>query len=91
MNLNHAAITVLHLILTIVNVVFAVFRTIELSLRHLLAQMGIRGPGATVILILVAILFLVGAIRLFGGVLRTLILVFLLLFALQVVFTIAPI
>ncbi len=91
MNFNHAATMVLHLILTIINLVFAAFGTIELWLRHLLAQLGIGGQVATAILILVAIVFFVGAIRLLGGVLQALVIVFLILFALQVLFTIAPV
>jgi hypothetical protein len=81
---------VLHLILTIIHLVFAVFAAIEIWLRHFLAQLGIGGPAATVLLVLVAIAFFVGAIRLFGGALQILIVIFLVLFALQVLFTIAP-
>jgi hypothetical protein len=91
MNLNHAAITVLHLILTIFNLIFAAFGAVELWLRHLLAQAGIGGQMATAILILVAIIFFVGALRLFGGALQVLIALFLILFAVQVLFTIAPV
>ena len=91
MNLNHAATTVLHLILMIINFVFAVFATIELWLRHLMAQLGIHGQVATAILIVVAVAFFVGAIRLLGGALQVLIVIFLILFALQVLFTIAPV
>jgi hypothetical protein len=91
MNLNHAATTVLHLIMTIISLVFAVFAAIELWLRHFLAQLGLHGQAATIILVLVAIAFFVGALRLFGGVLQLLIVIFLILFALQVLFTIAPV
>ena len=54
MNLNHAATTVLHLIMTIISLVFAVFAAIELWLRHFLAQLGLHGQAATIILVLVA-------------------------------------
>ncbi|MDB5359760.1 MAG: hypothetical protein JWO51_1057 [Rhodospirillales bacterium] len=91
MNLNHAADMVLHLIMTIIGVVFAVFASIELWLRHFLASLGIGGQAATIILVLVAIAFFVGALRLFGGALQLLIVLFLILFALQVLFTIAPV
>ena len=91
MNLNHAATTVLHLILTIVNFVFVLFGALELWLRHLLAQLGIGGQTATGLLILVAVVFFVGAFRLFGGALQLLIALFLILFLLQVLFTIAPV
>ena len=90
MNLNHAATTVLHLILTIINLVFALFGALELWLRHLLARLGIGGQTATIVLVLVAIVFFVGALRLFGGALKLLIALFLILFALQVLFAIAP-
>ncbi|HEV2676322.1 MAG TPA: hypothetical protein VGV37_17485 [Aliidongia sp.] len=91
MNLNHAANSVLHLILVIIHFVFAVFAAIELWLRHLLVSLGIGGQVATAILILAAIAFFVGALRLFGGALQMLIVIFLILFALQVLFTIAPV
>lgn len=91
MNLNHAATTVLNLILTIINFVFALFGALELWLRHLMAQLGIHGQVATAILIVVAVAFFVGAIRLLGGALQLLIVIFLILFALQVLFAIAPV
>jgi hypothetical protein len=91
MNLNHAAATVLHLIMTIINLVFTAFGAIELWLRHFLGQLGVHGQAATIILVLVAIAFFVGALRLFGGALQILIVIFLILFALQVLFTIAPV
>jgi len=91
MNLNPAAVTVLNLILTIINLVFALFATVEIWLRHLLAQAGIHGQMATALLIVAAIVFFVGAIRLFGGALQVLIVIFLILFAVQVLFTIAPV
>ena len=90
MNLNHAANLVLNLILTIVKLVFTAFAAIEVWLRHLLAQLGIGGEVATVFLVLVAIVFFVGALRLFGGALQLLVAIFLVLFALQVLFAIAP-
>jgi hypothetical protein len=91
MNLNNAATTVLHLIMTIVGLVFALFAAIEVWFRHSLAELGLRGPAASALLILVAILFFVGAVRLLGGALQMLIVIFLILFALQVLFTIAPV
>jgi hypothetical protein len=90
MNLNHPANVVLNLIMTIIHLVFSLFAVVEHWLRHALAQAGIGGQAATVIMILVAIAFFVGAIRLFGGALQILIVIFLILFALQVLFTIAP-
>ena len=91
MNLNHAAQMVLHLIMTIINLVFAVFAAVEIWLRRFLADLGLHGQAATLILVLVAVVFFIGALRLFGGALQLLIAVFLILFALQVLFTIAPV
>jgi len=91
MNFNHAAETVLSLILTIVHLIFAAFAAVEIWLRHFLATLGLHGQAATLILILVAVAFFVGALRLFGGALQFLIAIFLILFALQVLFTIAPV
>ncbi|GGF20836.1 hypothetical protein GCM10011611_28620 [Aliidongia dinghuensis] len=91
MNLNQATALVLHVILVIVGFVFALFGAIELWLRHLLARGGIHGHIATAALIVAAIVFFIGAIRLLGGALQLLILAFLFLFALQVLFAIAPV
>ncbi len=91
MNFNHAAEMVLHLIMTIIHLIFAAFAAVEIWLRHFLATLGLHGQAATLILILVAVVFFVGALRLFGGVLQFLIAIFLILFALQVLFTIAPV
>ena len=90
MNLNHAAGVVLNLILTIFHLIFSAFGALETWLRHELMLAGIRGQSATLILVLVAVLFFVGALRLFGGALQLLILLFLLLFSLQVLFAISP-
>jgi hypothetical protein len=77
--------------MTIIHLVFSLFGAIEHWLRHALAQAGIGGQVATAIMVLVAIAFFIGAIRLFGGALQILIVIFLILFALQVLFTIAPV
>jgi hypothetical protein len=91
MNLNQAATGVLHVISWIIHLVFAGFAVIEVWLRHELTQLGVGREAETAVLITVAIIFFLGAIRLLGGAVQALVLLFLVLFTLQVMFTVAPV
>ncbi len=62
----------------------AIFGVIEGFLRQLLLQLGIPGRLQGTIILLVAVLFIVGVVRLFGGLFRILLLVFLILLILHV-------
>ena len=70
---------VLTLILRLVAAVMAVIGVIETELRHLLVQAGINGELQSAILIVVAILLIIAALRLLGGVFGVLFTVLLLL------------
>ncbi len=70
---------VLTLILRLVAAVMAVIGVIEAALRRLLIDAGIHGELQSAILIVVAILLIIGALRLLGGVFGVLITVLLLL------------
>jgi hypothetical protein len=70
---------VLTLILRLVAAIMAVIGVIEAALRRLLVNAGIHGELQSAILIVVAILLIIGALRLLGGVFGVLITVLLLL------------
>jgi secreted protein with Ig-like and vWFA domain len=59
---------VLTLILRLVAAVMAVIGVIEVALRRMLVDAGVTGQLQSAVLIVVAILLIIGAIRLLGGV-----------------------
>jgi hypothetical protein len=77
--MNSAIDFVLTLILRLVAAVMDVITVIEVALRRLLVDAGINGELQSAVLIVVAILLIIGALRLLGGVLGVLITVLLLL------------
>ena len=72
------------LILRLVAAVMAVIGVVEDALRRLLVEAGIRGELQSAILVVVAILLIIAAIRLLGGVFGFLITILLLLLILNV-------
>jgi hypothetical protein len=74
---------VLTLILRLVGVIMAVIVVIENGLRHLLAQAGIGGQVQSAVLVIAAILIIIAALRLLGGVFGFLITVLLVLMILN--------
>ncbi len=66
----------------------AIFGVIEGFLRELLVQIGVPGRLHGTIILLVAVLFIVAVVRLFGGLFRILLTVFLILL---IVHVLAPI
>ncbi len=70
---------VLTLILRLVAAVMTVIGVIEAALRRLLVQAGINGELQSAILIVVAILLIIAAVRLLGGVFGLLITILLVL------------
>jgi hypothetical protein len=77
--MNSAIDFVLTLILRLVAAVMAVIGVIEVALRRLLVDAGINGELQSAILIVVAIMLIIGALRLLGGVFGLLITVLLVL------------
>jgi hypothetical protein len=77
--MNAAIDFVLTLILRLVAAVMAIITVIEVSLRRLLVDAGINGELQSAVLIVVAILLIIGALRLLGGVFGLLITILLLL------------
>ncbi|MBW4021575.1 MAG: hypothetical protein HIU92_00315 [Proteobacteria bacterium] len=70
---------ILTLILRLVAAVMAVIGVIEAALRRLLSDAGIHGELQSAILIIAAIMLIIGAVRLLGGVFGFLITVLLIL------------
>lgn len=69
----------------IIDFVFGVLAGIELWLRGLLTSAGIGPEAQTVVLVVVAVLLLLAALNLLGGVLRVLIVLFLVLLGIHIV------
>ena len=75
----------LSLIVELGTFILGLFEALDHGLRRLLTQSGVPGDVQTAVLVVVAILFFVAALRLFGGVFRVLIVLLLLLFLVQLV------
>ena len=76
---DQALATVAQWLAWAVTFVFWLFGALEGAMRQLLGQLHIRGPLASVILLLTAVALIVVAVRVFGGVLRLLLIAFLVL------------
>jgi len=75
---------VLSLILRLIGLVMAAIAIIDAFLRGLMDRAGIGSQVQAIVLVAVAVLFIVAALRVFGGVLRLLIIVFLVLLLVHV-------
>jgi hypothetical protein len=80
---NQAITELLALIRSLVDLILGGLAAIETWLRGQLAGLGVAGPIQTIILLAVALLLIVAALRLFGGVLRAIVVIFLILLALH--------
>ena len=84
--MQHATDVVTGLILTLFDLIVAGIAAIEGALRHVLIQMGIGHEGQTLVLLALAVVLIVAAIRVFGGIFAILISVVLVLLILDVLF-----
>lgn len=75
---------VLTLLLRLVGVVMAVIGIVEHALRQMLTQAGVQGQTQSAILVVAAILVIVAALRLLGGVFGFLITLLLILMIINV-------
>jgi len=80
---DQAITKLLALIKSLVDLVLGALAAVEVWLRGQLAGLGVAPPIQTVILIAVAVLLIAAALRLFGGVLRGVVVIFLILLALH--------
>ena len=84
--MQHATDVVTGLILTLFDLIVAGIAAIEGALRHVLIQMGIGHEAQTLVLLALAVVLIVAAIRVFGGIFAILISVVLVLLILDVLF-----
>jgi len=87
--ISRAANGLLALIVSLFDVILAGIGVIELWIRAQLTALRVPAPIGTAILIVLAVILIVTAIRLFGGVFRLLILTFLVLLMIQVLVSVA--
>ena len=73
--LDHIAHALLALLMGLVAIVLSVLSAIENALGHAMSQMGLPHSVQTVLGIVVAILVLIAALRLFGGFVRVVLIV----------------
>ncbi|MEA2740090.1 MAG: hypothetical protein QOH05_3397 [Acetobacteraceae bacterium] len=80
----------LHLLIQLGDFIVGALITIELWVRGQLAQMGLAANVQTVIMLAVAALLIVGALRLFGGLIRIAVVLVLILVAIHIVLPVLP-
>lgn len=80
---DQAITKLLALIKSLVDLVLSVLAAIEVWLRGQLAGLGVAPRIQTIILIVVAVVLIAVTLRLFGGVLRAVVVIFLALLALH--------
>ena len=76
--------SLLDLVISLGNIIVAALVTIEVWLRAQLTQLGLPPPIQTAILVAVAVLLIIGALRLFGGLIRIAIVLILILIAIHI-------
>jgi hypothetical protein len=75
----------LQLLIQFGNIIVAGIVTIELWLRAQLAQFGLSSNIQTVILVALAVVLIIGTLRLFGGLIRVAVVLILILIAIHIV------
>lgn len=81
---NQALHTVGTWLTVLIGLLFGVYEVIETFIRGVLNQLGVPGNVQQIVILVVAIVFIVAVLRLFGGVLRWLLILFFILLALHV-------
>jgi hypothetical protein len=87
---TNALETLLQLFVRLGDLIVAAIVAVELWLRTLLGQLGVPSSIQSVLLIALAIILVLGALRLFGGVIRIAIILFLLLIAIHALAPVIP-
>jgi hypothetical protein len=83
-NFGHALDTLLQLLIRIGNLIVAGIVAIELWLRAGLRQFGLPPAMQTAILVVLAVILIVGALRLFGGLIRVAVVIVVLIIAIHI-------
>ncbi len=81
---THALETLLHLFVQLGNLIVSGIVAIELWLRAQLAQVGLPPAIQTLLLIVLAVMLIVAALRVFGGLIRIAVVVVLLLIGIHI-------
>jgi hypothetical protein len=89
-NLESAINTLLQLLKQFGLAVAAILTSLELWLRNQLQHLGVAPVIQTVVLLAVAAVLVLGALRLFGGLIRIAIVLILLLVAIHIVLPVIP-
>jgi hypothetical protein len=87
---THAINTLLQLLVHIGDLLVAALVAVELWLRGQLATFGLPPAVQTVIMLALAALLIVGSLRLFGGLIRLIVLLVLVLIAIHILLPVLP-
>ena len=87
---THAVNSLLQLLVQVGGMIMAGLIAIELWLRGQLAQFGLQPQVQTVIMLAFAALLIVASLRLFGGLIRAVVILVLLLVAIHIVLPVLP-
>jgi hypothetical protein len=75
----------------LIGLLLGVFGVIEGFIRSIMLQAGVPGNLQQIVMLVVSVLLIIGIVRIFGGVLRFLLVLFLILLALHILMpTLAP-
>ena len=81
---KHVIDSLLQLLVQLGNIIVGWIVIIEDALRHQLMQLGVAPQLQTIILLAVAVILILGALKLFGGLIRVAVVLVLLLIAIHV-------
>jgi hypothetical protein len=87
---EHTINSLLQLLIDLGNLIVGGIVTLELWLRAQLAQFGLPPGIQTVIMIALAVLLIIGSLRLFGGLIRVALVLVLILIAIHIVLPVLP-
>lgn len=82
--------SLLQLLIQLANIIVTAVLTIELWLRAHLVYFGLPPVVQTVIMVALAALLILGSLRLFGGLIRTIMVLVLILIALHILLPVLP-
>jgi hypothetical protein len=83
-NFTHVINNLLQFLIRLGDLIVGVIVTIELWLRAQLMQLGVAPPVQTAILIALAVVLILGSLRLFGGLIRVAVVLILILIAIHI-------
>jgi hypothetical protein len=81
---NQALATVEHWLLMLFGLLFGVFGVIETAVRNLLNGIGLPENLQQIVIVVVGVMLIIGIFKVFGGIIRLLLIAFLILLVLHV-------